>query len=194
MLLAKCIHRAHKARKRPRGFLPLTAFFAGTPPKTQLPTTEMSQTHSSPLISSAVAAGATSSPNPIFTRYSRSFSTSATSSLSPLLPAASLQHSHSIGSSSGQSTAHTRATADLDILQTPPGSPHVGGLLPIISAAASGSASASRAIEPESSPLHRAMTLHQKALETDTKGHEEEGTIEIDKIEGMNDPPPGYND
>ncbi|KAF4620642.1 hypothetical protein D9613_000238 [Agrocybe pediades] len=134
MLLARCVNRARKARKRPQGFIP-TSFFNVSPHHSELEETqpihqtEMSQTQFSPLlIAPAVAAGATSSPSPSpYSRYSSSWAssnpTSTTSnsnrnrntasdsppSLSPQILAGSLRHNRSVGS--GHDSEQERTSA-----------------------------------------------------------------------------------
>ncbi|KAF8902957.1 hypothetical protein CPB84DRAFT_1775306 [Gymnopilus junonius] len=193
-LLTICCRRIRKAKKDPDA--PLLVLFSRSS-RVQTPQTEMSQTQSSPLVASAIAAGLTS--NPFITRYSRSFQSlnSSPASSSPLVPASSLpHHSNSVASSSGQSTSHTTATSDLDILQPPRTSPFMNThstLLPIINAAAKAAARASPPTSAQLSPLHRSLTMHQKALDADEK--EQEGRMETDQIQEMNenDPPPEYN-
>ncbi|KAF9568228.1 hypothetical protein CPC08DRAFT_451930 [Agrocybe pediades] len=130
MLLARCVNRARKARKRPQGFIP-TSFFNVSPHHSELEETqpihqtEMSQTQFSPLlIAPAVAAGATSSPSPSpYPRYSSSWASSnptTTSnsnrntasdspSLSPQILAGSLRHNRSVGS--GHDSEQERTSA-----------------------------------------------------------------------------------
>lgn len=194
LLLAICCRRIRRAKKDPDA--PLPVLFFSRSPRTQTPQTEMSQTQSSPLVAPAVAAGLTS--NPFITRYSRSFNSlnSSPASSSPLVPASNLpRHSNSVTSSSGRSTSHTTATSELDILQPPRGSPVMSPpstLLPIITAAAEAAAQASPPTSAQLSPLHRSLTMHQKALEADEKG-QNEGHMEIEQIQGLNDPPPEYD-
>ena len=173
MLLIFCCRRIRGPRKDP-DTASSVRFFSRSP-KAQVARSdpEMSQMHSSPLIASAIASGLTS--NPFATPYAHSLhsSNSSPASSSPLVPASNLpRHSNSVTSSSGRSTSHTTATSELEILQPPRGSPLTSSpstLLPIIAAAAEAVSVSSAPTSVELSPLHRSLTMHQKALETDEK-------------------------
>ncbi|KAH9484959.1 hypothetical protein JR316_0001863 [Psilocybe cubensis] len=197
MLVSKCIRRYRKNRGRMKG----PRFFrvgSKSPARPQTPVTEMAQTQSSPIITSAVTAGFTT--HPFLSRYSQSISTNTTTSLSPLFPAASLERTRSDAGASegGASSSHTDTLSYVSMSSVPVGnggSP-VLSLLPIISAAAAANAPPPAAHLPEASILHRSLTLHQKSLEEDTKGRDV-GRMDTDDIEkeddGANDPPPSYD-
>jgi len=207
MLLARCVNRARKARKRPQGFVP-SAFFNASPDPDQQPLhhTEMSQTQTSPLIIPTVAARATSSGSP-YSHYSSSWSsnpanTASTSpSLSPQILTTSLNHTRSVGGNSEQTGARSSETASSihEPFQSPYESPpyslaassstRLSGL-PILAAPAIALAS----LAHDQPGLHRSMIAHQKSLEAEDKT--QEGRMEVLKSTEepqSNDPPPRYD-
>lgn len=208
MLFTKCIRR-NRRRTQGRDQRPGTGFLrmgSSSPVRPQTPVTEMSQTQSSPLISSAVVAGATISPH--LSQYSMS-NTPAT--LSPLIfPAQSpsLHHTHSLASTSDKSAANTHISGGvhteisshdaLSYMSSLRGNilGSGNGILPVISRNVSVSNSSSSS-EPPASPvsqqseLHHAMAMYQKSLENDPKGLDV-GRLHTDS-EDVNDPPPSYD-
>ncbi|KAF8971128.1 hypothetical protein BDZ97DRAFT_1341189 [Flammula alnicola] len=201
LLLAKCLSRMRKARKRPQELLP-SKFLAPASSKPQPPVTEMSQTQSSPLISSAVAARVTTNAPP---HYPHSVTTNTTNStftslsLSPLIPAAGLNHPRSIASSSDHSASlsYTDASFGHEPLQShydlPPsswGAHTIEAALERGAITSSLTGTSSSSTEPEASGLQRAMTAYQKALEAEDQKDSQVASTKQDDIQ---DPPPKYD-
>ena len=178
MVLAKYLNRTRKARKRPVGFVP--AFPNLSPPEqTNAPNTETSQSQSTPLISSAVAARDITDATPPYPHSFYGDNRGDNPSLSPLVtPAVPLRHSAAVDASS-PSNEHpsSDASSNHEPLQSPYETSSffnsanlplwaVGGVLP------HGAGTFPLPSSPEPSGLHREMTTFQKALEAGEKAQQ----------------------
>lgn len=192
------LHRWRKARKRGKGFVPAT--YLGSPSSPQFPRTEMSQTQSSPIISSAVASRMTSTPPH---HYPHSVTTT---SLSPLIPAATLEHSRSFTGSSNRRTSlsYTDGSSSHEPIHSvhEMSSSSWGASLSLnathatLGHSAAGSTTGSSVVS-EPSGLLRALTGHQKALEAEDQ-KQSQGVPSNSKedeagIPEVHDPPPRYD-
>ncbi|KAF9482250.1 hypothetical protein BDN70DRAFT_452297 [Pholiota conissans] len=197
------LHRWRKARKRGKGFVPAT--YLGSPSNPQFPRTEMSQTQSSPIVASAVASRMTSTPPH---HYPHSVTTT---SLSPLIPAATLEHSRSFTSSSNRRTslsytdgssahepvhsAHEMSSSSFGASLNPA---TLGHSLSALSHSGPGSTTSSSDVS-EPSGLLRVLTGHQKALEAQDQKDSRAGVGPSDSKQEepdapeVNDPPPRYD-
>lgn len=171
MMLAHCRRRARKARKRPR-----TSTFIN-----EFPQTEMSQTQNGPPLTSS--APLISRPVPM------QFANADSSSLSPLMRAATVRNSQDTTHSSRRQFTASEFEGGFDALNDPLPSPYDMQPLSSLADPPPGSVLPRRVSSSTSgqlSPLHRGMTEFQKALEAD---HKED----ISDQNQSSDPPPKYN-
>jgi hypothetical protein len=194
MLLAKCLNRARKARKRPVGFVP--AFPNLSPPKqTNAPDNEISQSRSNLMISSAGAARAITDPTPPYSPFYGG-GRRANPPLSPIVtPVVPLRHSVIVDASS-PSDEHTSSDAisSHGPLQSPYETlPSNIASLPLLAVGGPGTGFFSSSSSPGPPGLHREMATFQKALEVGEKGRDGDAQLsqQASPLE-MRGPPPKY--
>lgn len=194
MLLAKYLNRARKARKRPVGFVP--AFPNLSPPeRTNAPDTEISQSQSSPLISSAGAARAITDPTPPYSPAFYGEDRRTNLPLSPLAtPTVPLRHPVIVDASS-PSNEHTSgdASSSHEPLQSPyeTSSPNSASLPPL-AVGGHGTGSFPLSSSPEPSGVHREIAVLQKALEAGGKGRDVQITQQAPQLDTRGPPPKYY--
>lgn len=194
MLLAKCLNRARKARKRPIGFVPV--FPNPSPPKqTNAADNEISQSQSNFMISSARPARAITDPTPPYSPFYGK-GRRANPPLSPLVtPVVPLRHSAIVDTSS-PSDEHTSSdgSSSHGPLQSPyETSSYNIASLPLLAVGGHGTGFFPSSSPPGAPGLHREMAAFQKALEGGEKGREGDAqlTQQAAPLE-MRGPPPKY--
>ena len=194
MLLAKCLNRARKARKRPVGFVP--AFPNFSPPKqTNAPDNEISHSRSNFMISSAGAARAITDPTPPYSPFYGE-GRRANPSLSPLVtPVMPLRHSAIVDASS---LSDERPSSDTSSSHGPLQSPYEtlpsnAASLPLLAVGSRGTGFFPSPSSPGPPGLHREMAAFQKTLEIGEKGRDGDAqlTQQASPLE-MRGPPPKY--